>query len=133
MKSLILILFMLLTTSFNHLYASKKSALETEKFKEIAKNLYAAQSLVPDEKFEFSSNISLGVYFLRYLGDLGKFTLDSNEISKLIIAIEKLYDDGVNQTLKSLLCAEEGQEVTYFNLQGLMNKHFVKKNESSPL
>ena len=116
MRNLIFIFFMLLTTHLNQLYASNKSALETEKFKEIAKSLYAAQNLVPDEKFEFSSNISLGVYFLRYLGDLGEFTLDSSEISKLIVAIEKLYSDGVNETLKSLLL--NIREVRFFKYKG---------------
>ena len=29
-------------------------------------------------------------------------------------------------TLKKLLDVKDGQEVTYFNLQGLMNKHFIK-------
>lgn len=30
-------------------------------------------------------------------------------------------------TLKKLLDVKDGEEVTYFNLQGLMNKHFIKK------
>ena len=34
-------------------------------------------------------------------------------------------------TLKSLLGVKDGDEVTYFNLQRLMNKHFVKKNKST--
>lgn len=31
-----------------------------------------------------------------------------------------------DQTLKKLLDVKDGDEVTYFNLQGLMNKHFIK-------
>ena len=103
MKKFFLISFLVTTSWFNCLIASENNVLESQKFKEIARNLYAAQNLVPDEKFEFSSNISLGVYFLRYLGDLGSFTLDSNEINKLILAIENLYKGGVNDTLKSIL------------------------------
>lgn len=33
-------------------------------------------------------------------------------------------------TLKSLLGVKDGDEVTYFNLQRLMNQHFVKKTKS---
>ena len=36
-----------------------------------------------------------------------------------------------DKTLKSLLGVEDQQEVTYFNLQGLMNKHFVKQGVSA--
>ena len=36
-----------------------------------------------------------------------------------------------DDTLKSLLGVSEGEEVTYFNLQRLMNKHFVKKDKKS--
>ena len=36
-----------------------------------------------------------------------------------------------DETLKSLLGVKEGDEVTYFNLQRLMNKHFVKKSKST--
>ena len=36
-----------------------------------------------------------------------------------------------DKTLKSLLNVKDKQEVTYFNLQGLMNKHFVKKGISA--
>ena len=35
-----------------------------------------------------------------------------------------------DDTLKSLLGVKEGDEVTYFNLQRLMNQHFVKKSKS---
>ena len=34
-------------------------------------------------------------------------------------------------TLKSLLGVKDGDEVTYFNLQRLMNKHFVKKSKKA--
>ena len=34
-----------------------------------------------------------------------------------------------DSTLKKLLGVKEGDEVTYFNLQRLMNKHFVKKGD----
>lgn len=36
-----------------------------------------------------------------------------------------------DKTLKSLLGVKDKQEVTYFNLQGLMNKHFVKQGVSA--
>jgi len=34
-------------------------------------------------------------------------------------------------TLKKLLNVKDGEEVTYFNLQGLMNKHFIKKDAAA--
>jgi len=34
-------------------------------------------------------------------------------------------------TLKKLLDVKDGEEVTYFNLQGLMNKHFIKKADTT--
>lgn len=34
-------------------------------------------------------------------------------------------------TLKKLLGVKDGEEVTYFNLQGLMNKHFIKATAPS--
>ena len=34
-------------------------------------------------------------------------------------------------TLKKLLDVKDGDEVTYFNLQGLMNKHFIKATSTS--
>ena len=58
-------------------------------------------------------------YLIKYIKD-HKLQYDGNK--KVIIP---------DKTLKSLLCVEEEQEVTYFNLQGLMNKHFVKKDETS--
>ena len=36
-----------------------------------------------------------------------------------------------DDTLKSLLGVKDGDEVTYFNLQRLMNKHFVKKSKKA--
>ena len=36
-----------------------------------------------------------------------------------------------DKILKSLLGVKDKQEVTYFNLQGLMNKHFVKQGVSA--
>lgn len=36
-----------------------------------------------------------------------------------------------DSTLKKLLNVKEGEEVTYFNLQRLMNRHFVKSSSSS--
>ena len=36
-----------------------------------------------------------------------------------------------DNALKSLLNVKEGQEVTYFNIQALMNQHFIKKTVSA--
>ena len=90
--------------SFSSLYAgeSTSNTLDQEKFKAIAKKLFIAQKLVP-EKYEYAGNITLGLYFLRYLGDLGEFALKADDISQLITAVEKLYGEELNQTLKELL------------------------------
>ena len=76
--------------------------LDQEKFKQIAKKLFAAQKLLP-ENYEYAGNISLGMYFLRYLGELAPFELHANDISQLVVAIEELYGEELNETLKHIL------------------------------
>ena len=79
-----------------------ETELDQEKFKAIAAKLFEAQKLLTPE-FEYAGNISLGMYFMRYLGELSPFSLQANDISELIIAIEKLYGEELNPTLKHLL------------------------------
>jgi chromatin remodeling complex protein RSC6 len=47
--------------------------------------------------------------------------LESKDNKKLILPDEKL---------RTLLCIEEGEHLTYFTLQKYMSKHFVKKGKS---
>ena len=60
-------------------------------------------------------------YLIQYIKDN---ELQFSENKKIIVP---------DNTLKNLLGVNEGDEVTYFNLQRLMNKHFIKKssNETS--
>ena len=54
-------------------------------------------------------------YLIQYIKD---HNLQFEENKKVIVP-----DD----TLKNLLGVSEDEQVTYFNLQRLMNKHFIKK------
>ena len=56
-------------------------------------------------------------YLIQYIKD---HNLQYTDNKKIILP-----DD----TLKNLLGVSENEEVTYFNLQKLMNKHFIKKNK----
>lgn len=53
-------------------------------------------------------------FLIKYINDN---SLQFAENKKVIIP---------DATLKKLLGVKDGEEVTYFNLQGLMNKHFIK-------
>jgi chromatin remodeling complex protein RSC6 len=53
-------------------------------------------------------------YIIQYIK---KHDLQNKENAKMI---------NPNQTLKSLLEVKDGETVTYFNIQRLMNKHFLK-------
>ena len=76
--------------------------LDSEKFKVIATKIFMAQKLIPDE-YEYAGNITLGLYFLRYLGEVGKFQFHADDIEQLIVAVESLYGEPLNATLKSIL------------------------------
>ena len=56
-------------------------------------------------------------YLIQYIKD---HELQFAENKKIIVP---------DATLKALLDVKDGDEVTYFNLQRLMNKHFVKKDK----
>ena len=58
-------------------------------------------------------------YLIQYIKDNG-LQFEGNK--KIIVP---------DSTLKKLLNVKEGEEVTYFNLQRLMNRHFVKSSSSS--
>ena len=58
-------------------------------------------------------------YLIQYIKDNG-LQFEGNK--KIIVP---------DATLKKLLSVKEGEEVTYFNLQRLMNKHFVKSSGTS--
>ena len=58
-------------------------------------------------------------FLIKYINDN---SLQYAENKKVIIP---------DATLKKLLDVKDGEEVTYFNLQGLMNKHFIKSTSSS--
>ncbi len=91
-------------------------SLGAQELKEIAEKLFLANNLI-SEKYEYSSNLSLGLYFIRYLGEIGTYSLGAEDLEQLILAVENLYGSPLNDTLKGLL-------------QSLKALHFTKKGKS---
>ena len=89
--------------------------LGKEELKAIAEKLFPANNLV-SERYEYSSNLSLGLYFIRYLGEIGTYSLGSADLEQLILAVENLYGSPLNETLKDLL-------------QSIKAFHFTKKEK----
>tara|TARA_X000000950_G_scaffold274957_1_gene360696 strand:- start:250 stop:1122 length:873 start_codon:yes stop_codon:yes gene_type:complete len=90
--------------------------LGKEELKAIAEKLFLANNLV-SERYEYSSNLSLGLYFIRYLGEIGTYSLGASDLEQLILAVENLYGSPLNETLKNLL-------------QSIKALHFTKKEKS---
>jgi len=99
-KLLLISVFFNLNIAFSN--ETDTNPIDQEKFKAIATKIFKAQQLAP-EKFDYSSNLSLGLYFIRYLGELGKFKLRQRDINQLVVAIESLYGEPLNSTLKHIL------------------------------
>ena len=115
MKRLILILtFLINSLAISAQEPPETKGLDQAKFKKIAEKLFIAQKLIPEE-YEYAGNITLGMYYLRYLGELSPFVLKAKDIDELIVAVEKLYGEELNQTLKNLL-------------QGISRLKFSKEN-----
>ena len=100
MKLFLLSIFLNLNIALSN--ETDPNPIDQEKFKAIATKIFKAQQLAP-EKFDYSSNLSLGLYFIRYLGELGKFKLRQRDINQLVVAIESLYGEPLNSTLKHIL------------------------------
>ena len=113
-RLLVVILFTLFTSLTSANESPESTGLDQEKFKKIAEKLFIAQKLIPEE-YEYAGNITLGMYYLRYLGELSPFVLKAKDLDELIIAVEKLYGEELNQTLKDLL-------------QGIARLKFTKEN-----
>ena len=127
-RSVVLLFLMVFQFSFANEEIST-NPIDQEKFKIIAKKIFKAQQLAP-EKYSYSSNLSLGLYFIRYLGEIGKFKLHQKDINQLILGIESLYGEPLNATLKTLLA---GIKVAHFSQNKTTYKITIRTIDSKQI
>jgi hypothetical protein len=89
-------------------------------FKKIAEKIFKLKVTLK-EKYELADNISFGMYILRYLSELGSYSVPNTDIVELVKSLEKLAGEEFDPDLKKVLAQID--RVRFGIRRG---KHYVK-------
>tara|TARA_R110002072_G_scaffold276051_1_gene437617 strand:+ start:382166 stop:383086 length:921 start_codon:yes stop_codon:yes gene_type:complete len=95
--------------------------INEEDLKNVAKSIFNVSNAM-SEKYSISDGLTLTMYILRYLSEIGEYELAHKDMMKLVRAFEKLSEERVEPEVEAVL--QQIEKITFGRLNGRIHVTF---------